>query len=82
MYYIYILYSTSSDRYYVGYSSDLSTRLAKHNAGATRSTKPYRPWEMVYSESFETKSEALRREKQIKNYKSRNYIEGLISSAG
>ena len=51
-----------------------------HNAGATPSTKPGRPWIIVYSEAFATKTEALQREKYIKKQKSRKYIEALIGS--
>ncbi|MFO7841503.1 MAG: GIY-YIG nuclease family protein, partial [Fidelibacterota bacterium] len=39
MYFTYILYSETSDRYYIGYTSDLSKRLEKHNNGNSRSTK-------------------------------------------
>jgi putative endonuclease len=57
----------------------LKERLKRHNAGATPSTKPYRPWIIVYSESFETVIEALNREKYLKRMKSRKIIEQLIN---
>ena len=82
MFYVYILYSKSSDRYYVGYCSDLATRLEKHNAGATPSTKPYRPWLIVYSEEYVNKTDAIKREIEIKNKKSRKYIESLLGGKG
>ena len=65
-YYIYILYSKKSDRFYTGASSDINTRLERHNAGATKSTKNGRPWEVVYSEEFDTNTEALNRKRYIK----------------
>ena len=81
--YVYILYSTSRDRYYIGSTSDVAERLKRHNAGATSSTKGGRPWKIVYREEFSTKSEALKRENQIKRQKSGVYLEQLIgSSAG
>jgi putative endonuclease len=43
-YYVYILYSQSSDRYYTGYSSDPEESLIEHKLGATTSTKTGRPW--------------------------------------
>ncbi len=49
-FYVYILQSKVKDRYYVGYYADIETRLYKHNSGSTQSTKPYRPWKLVYSE--------------------------------
>ena len=78
MYSVYILYSQKRDRYYVGYTSSITSRLAMHNSGSTISTKSGIPWEIVYVENYEDKSLALRREKEIKKQKSRKYIENLI----
>ncbi len=77
-YYTYILYSSTRDRYYIGSCSDVNIRLRRHNAGATTSTKSGRPWKVMYTESYSTKTEALQREMQIKKMKSRKYIEELI----
>jgi len=79
-YYVYILHSQSKDRYYVGYSHNPAERLIEHNLGATTSTRPGRPWILVYTEEFEDKSSAIRRETEIKKMKSRNYIINLINS--
>ncbi len=70
MYFIYILKSLASDRYYIGHTSELDKRLKEHNRGKTRSTKCYVPWRVVYTEEYNTKSEAFRRELEIKSYKS------------
>ncbi len=45
--YVYILYSVSKDRYYIGSSADTEKRLLRHNAGVTPSTKAGRPWKVV-----------------------------------
>ena len=79
--YVYILYSASHDRHYIGSTSNIEERLKRHNAGATTSTKPGRPWDVVYTEEFNLKSEALKRESQIKRQKSRMYIEALIGGS-
>ena len=76
--FVYILYSHSKDRYYIGSCGDINKRLVRHNEGATPSTKPYRPWTVVYSEQFPDKSEALKSEGYFKRMKSRKYIEELI----
>ncbi len=78
MFVTYILYSRSKDRYYIGHSEDLSSRLIRHNEGRVPSTKNYRPWECLYFEEFKTKIEANRRELEIKRKKSRKYLEYLI----
>jgi len=79
--FIYILYSEKRDRYYIGSCADLNERLIRHNAGATPSTKPGRPWKIVYTETHPSKTEALKRENYIKRMKSRAYIENLIGKS-
>lgn len=81
-YYVYIIYSHLKNRYYTGYSSDPAERLIEHNLGATPSTRPGRPWVLVYTEAFDDKTAAIRREYEIKKMKSRRYIEGLIKVKG
>ncbi|MBC8491601.1 MAG: GIY-YIG nuclease family protein [Candidatus Marinimicrobia bacterium] len=78
-FYVYIIYSKSRDKYYIGYTHDLNLRLVHHNDGWTRSTKSGIPWKLVYSEKFESRSQAMKREKEIKCMKSRKYIESLIN---
>ena len=76
----YILYSEKLDKYYVGSTQDLSARIKRHNLGHNKYTKTGLPWKLVYSEDYETRSEAVFREKEIKSKKSRKYIEWLIGS--
>ena len=80
MWYTYIIYSEKLDRYYIGYTDNLSWRLERHNQGWGRFTKGGIPWELVYFEKYQTKQEALKRERKIKFKKSRKYIENLILS--
>ncbi|HPR61504.1 MAG TPA: GIY-YIG nuclease family protein [Prolixibacteraceae bacterium] len=77
--YVYILYSEHFGRYYIGSCQNIEERLLRHNSGATPSTKPYRPWKVVYTETLENKSDALKRELEIKKKKSRKYIEYLMA---
>lgn len=76
--FIYILYSESRDRYYIGSCADVEQRLIRHNAGATLSTKSGRPWKVVYTETYQTKTEALKREINLKKMKSRAHLEEMI----
>jgi len=83
IFHVYILYSIFLDKYYVGYTGDLlEERLRKHNSNHKGFTGNVGDWKIVYSQKFETKAQALHREKQIKSWKSRKMIESLISSAG
>ncbi len=81
-YFTYILQSIYKKSYYIGYTHNLASRIDKHNSGFTKSTKSGIPWELVYFEQFETKSEAIKRELEIKSKKSRKYIELLIEAKG
>lgn len=78
MFYVYILQSEKSYRYYIGHTSDLDERLNYHNEGKVKSTRNKGPWIMVYVEIYKTKIQANQRELEIKKKKSRKYIEFLI----
>ena len=81
MYYVYILYSPKTSRYYIGSCDDMDKRLYHHNRGLTPSTKAGAPeWEVRYLEYHEDRTAALKREREIKKKKSRKYIEWLINS--
>ncbi|MFD2035811.1 GIY-YIG nuclease family protein [Belliella marina] len=83
MYFLYILYFPKTDRYYIGSTDDLSSRLRHHNLGLTPSTKAGFPeWAMVLHEVLADRTAALKREREIKKKKSRKYIEWLIESQG
>ena len=77
-FFVYILYSRTLDKYYIGYTHNPEERLQEHNSGATISTRRGKPWDMVYIEEFSCKTEAIKRENKIKRMKSRKYIESLI----
>ncbi|MFH1171244.1 MAG: GIY-YIG nuclease family protein [bacterium] len=78
MYSVYILQSIRSRRYYIGSAEDANKRLAQHNSGGVISTRLYKPWKIVYTECFQSRSDALKREKQMKSWKKRAAIEKLI----
>ena len=82
MYFVYILYSSKTDKYYIGSTDDLESRLKHHNYGATPSTKSGAPnWNIVHKEILPDKSAALKRELEIKRKKSRKYILWLIQNS-
>jgi putative endonuclease len=72
--FIYILYSENANRFYIGSTIDVPIRLFRHNAGHHISTKAYRPWTLVYTETLPTLLEARRRERQIKSWKNPQYM--------
>ena len=78
MYIVYVLKSELHSRYYIGHTSDMDRRIERHNKGYVKSTMPYKPWEVVYIEEYDTKSEAYSREMEIKSYKSGNAFHDLL----
>ncbi|WP_243718110.1 GIY-YIG nuclease family protein [Pedobacter changchengzhani] len=80
MYYLYILYSRSADKYYVGYSNNVERRINEHNfSERTTYTSKHRPWIIVAVYSCgHLESEAVKIERFIKKQKSRKLIEHLV----
>jgi putative endonuclease len=78
-FYVYILYSVTTERYYVGSCKDVELRLQRHNSGRNLSTKYGIPWILLKIETFNTRSEAFQREFFIKKMKSKVFIEKVIS---
>jgi len=74
MYYVYILQSSSNKDIYVGYTTDLKNRFRLHNSGKVKSTKPHRPWIIVYYEAYKGKSDATKREKELKIHAAKNLL--------
>ena len=79
---VYILFSKSIDRYYIGQTQNLEDRLYRHRNSGSKSTKKAKDWELVYTECFINRSLAVARELEIKRKKSRVYINLLIKSQG
>ena len=67
MYYVYILQSQKDESLYIGYTSDLEKRINDHNAGRNISTKPFRPYVMIFYEAFIDKRDAIAREEYLKS---------------
>ncbi len=61
MYKVYVLYSSSHNKIYIGQTDNLERRLSEHNTGLLSAyTKRYKPWQVVYTEEYKTRSEALK----------------------
>jgi len=75
MFYVYVLRSQKTGRRYVGSCEQCDERLRRHNAGETKSTRYGVPWVMIYSEPFETRIEAQRRERYFKTGRGRDELD-------
>ena len=81
-YQVYILYSETLDKYYVGQTENLDQRLKSHAMKISTYTSRADDWRLVYTEVYGTRQEALLRERAIKAKKSRSYIDWLIKRVG
>jgi putative endonuclease len=75
------LISLKNNRRYIGYTSDLIRRLDEHNEGENTSTRNKGPWKIIYFENnFPTRTEALKREKELKNMKGGIQFQQLLEN--
>ena len=75
---VYILFSETKKKFYIGFTSNLEDRLVRHNQKSKGFTGNVNDWKVVYTENYKTKEVAHKRELQIKSWKSRIKIEELI----
>ncbi len=78
MFYVYFLKSQNYNQFYVGYTTDLKKRFKKHNAGLVQSTKPYKPWKLIFYEAYKSKTDAKRRELYLKTTKGRKGLRLML----
>jgi len=79
-FYVYILLSEKSNKFYVGQTSlQPEERLAQHNSGHydEKFTLSGIPWNLFYVIKCVSREQAIKIERHIKNMKSRKYIEDL-----
>lgn len=78
MWTVYVLRSLTNNRHYTGYTNNLERRLVEHNSGKTKSIKFTRPFELIYKETYNTRLEAIRREKFFKSGKGREFLKEIL----
>ncbi|WP_433833364.1 GIY-YIG nuclease family protein [Flavobacterium anhuiense] len=78
---VYVLFSEKFSKTYIGFTSNLIERFKSHNQLATKGyTLKFRPWKVIHVEFFDSKSEAMKREKYLKTGIGREFIKNLINS--
>ena len=78
-YYAYVVRSLHCNFLYKGHCEDLDVRLRQHNQGFTASLKPYIPVELVYFETYDTREEAIKRERYLKSSAGRKFLKKEIT---
>ena len=72
--FVYVIKSRTNKYIYVCLTSNQEKRVAEHNKGKERTTKPYLPFELVYKEQHSSREEARKREKQLKSGYGKEWI--------
>ena len=79
MFYTYILKSLKQRKFYTGQTDNLEKRLLEHNSGKSLYSRRYMPWECVYFEQFESKEEAVKKERYFKSAAGRRWLKKYIN---
>ena len=74
-YTVYIIKSSKDNKRYIGCTKNILRRLDEHNSGLVKSTRNRRPLELIYSEEYGNKADALARERFFKSGKGREYLD-------
>ena len=80
MFYVYILFSSSLEKYYVGYTESVSIRLNQHNTGKGNYTSKGIPWILITTFECTSRSSAIQLELKIKKRGTKRYLQdqGLV----
>jgi putative endonuclease len=78
MFFVYVLQSYKDKKFYIGQTQNLTARLERHNAGRVPATKQRTPLSLIYSEQFQTRGEAMQRERFLKSLKGNEIFKRII----
>lgn len=77
MYYVYAIYNQKNDKIYIGQTENIEERLNLHNTKLFKNSYTASfdgIWELIYSEQVQERRDALKREKQLKSYRGREFV--------
>jgi len=78
--FVYILYNEKNDKFYIGQTNNIERRLIEHNSGKTNYTSRHNgEWKLVYKEDLSDRTLALKRERFLKNQKSKIFYKKLCN---
>jgi putative endonuclease len=78
MYYVCVIQSQVDGKLYKGFTSDLGKRMKAHNRGEVKSTRRRRPFKLIHQEEYQSKSEALEREKFLKSFEGGKALKNIL----
>jgi len=78
MFFVYAIKSEQRNYIYVGLTNDIDRRILQHNTGKSKTTKPYTPFRLIYTEQCQTRLQARAREKYLKSGSGKEFLKSLI----
>ena len=79
MAFVYIIKSLTSEKYYIGSTSDIDRRLKQHISGHTHTTKRFGELKLVFSQEYDNLKDARVIERKLKKLKRKDYIKKIIT---
>jgi len=77
-YHVYVIKSVTHATRYIGSTDNVLKRLFEHNNGKCRYTSGRKPWKLAYQEKYDTRSEAMKREKFLKSGQGRKWLDEIL----
>jgi putative endonuclease len=78
IWHVYAIRSVARNYIYVGLTSDVEQRLTRHNEGREKTTRAYRPFDLIFTESFGTRTDAREREKHLKSGSGKEFLKSTL----
>jgi len=78
VFYVYVLRSQSDSGFYIGFTTNLRTRVRQHQHGESFATKSRGPWKLIYYEAYLNQEDALGREKYLKSGSGRRFLRAQL----
>lgn len=78
---VYAIHNKKHNKIYIGQTTDIEERLKLHNNKFFTNSYTSRfdgTWTLIYTEKVKDRAEALRREKQLKSYRGREFVKQYI----
>ena len=77
MFYVYAIRSKTRNYIYAGLTDNIVRRFHQHNAGLNPTTKPYAPFDLIWSQAYNTRTEARKKERYLKSGIGKQFLRGL-----
>ena len=78
--FVYAIKSIKSNYIYVGLTKNVGERIHRHNIGREKTTKAYRPFQLIYAEKFPDRKEARQQERYLKSGCGKEFLKGMKSN--